>query len=98
MARGALQVVGHGPVEFVAQCLLDQVGHDRRCAAELGVTKCIAGTLFSQKRSVGVMAALGNHHGANAGGNRQIFSRAGDSPRAITQSVKWPAPAEARLP
>ena len=42
MARGALQVVGHGPVVLVAELVLDQLRHDRAHAAELGVPERVA--------------------------------------------------------
>ena len=66
VAGGALQVVGHGPVEFVAQSFFDHVGDHGCCAAELGVAKGVFAALFGQKRAVGVVAAFGDDDGAVA--------------------------------
>ena len=66
VARRALQVVGHGPVELVAERLLDHVGHHRRGAAELRVAEGVARALLGEEGAVGVVAALGDDDGAVA--------------------------------
>ena len=66
VARCALQVIGHGPVELVAVRLLDHVGHHRRGATQLRMAERIARALLGQELAVGVMATFGNHDGAVA--------------------------------
>ena len=66
VARGALQVVSHGPVKLVTECLLDQVGDHRGDPAELCVAKGVTGSLFGEETAVRVASPLGNHHRAIA--------------------------------
>jgi len=66
VTRSALQVVGHGPVEFMAVCILDHVGNHRGGTAQLRMAKRITRTLFGEEGAVWVMAAFRHHHGAIA--------------------------------
>ena len=66
VARGALQVVGHRPVELVAQRLTHHVRHHRADAAELRVAEGILGAGFGEELAVGVFRALRDHHHAVA--------------------------------
>ena len=55
VARGALQIVGDGPMELVAERLLSHLRHHRSDAAQLGMTECILGARLGEKFPVGIL-------------------------------------------
>ena len=55
MARGALQVVGHGPVVLLVEPVLDQFGDQRSDAAKLRMPERIGRSRFGQKLPFGIL-------------------------------------------
>ena len=58
VARGALQVVGDGPVILVVELRLHQLRDHRRDAAELRMAERIAQARVGEELAVGVLARL----------------------------------------
>jgi len=66
MARGTLQVVGHGPMVFVAKFVFAKLGDDRCYATELGMTKGITATCLCEKLAGFVLKSFGDNYYAVA--------------------------------
>ena len=66
VARGALQVVGNGPVELVAECFLGQLRNLGSDAAQLRVTEGILGAGLGEKFAVRITYAFRDHDDAEA--------------------------------
>ncbi len=74
MARRALQVVGQGPVDLVAQSILDPGRQLRGHAAELGMPERIGATArIGDETAIGRLDALGGHHHAVAHALDHLF-------------------------
>ena len=58
MAGRALQIIGHGPMVFITQCALDQIGQHWRHAAQLGMAKGIGQPAFGNKAAIGLANAF----------------------------------------
>src|SRR4030088_1923288 len=61
MSCGALEIVGHCPVIFVAVRLADHVGYERSDAAELCVAERIGGSCVGQEFTVSGRGTFGDH-------------------------------------
>ena len=58
VARGALQIVGDGPVKFVAERFLGHLRDHRSDAAQLGVAERVLGARLGEKFAIGARARL----------------------------------------
>ena len=66
MTGGALQIVGHGPMELEAQPVAYQLRQHRRHAAQLGVAESVFAAGVGEKSAVRIAHAFGNHDHAVA--------------------------------